>query len=216
VARRADGRPIGAIVREDLCAPLGLTDLYLGLPDDVAPRVAVLESDPAPATPSPLPPPDALIWRALPPALHPLERTYSRPDVRRAVLPNGGAITTARALAHLYAALAGAAPTGVCLLPPERLRLATALHTEEVDRVIGVPVRKALGYWLGGPGSPMGNRASAFGHGGYGGSIGFADPAHRFAFGLVKNRMTASPPGEGTADRVARAVRGALGIPEGE
>ncbi|CAA9309289.1 MAG: hypothetical protein AVDCRST_MAG40-870, partial [uncultured Gemmatimonadaceae bacterium] len=109
-------------MRDDLCAPLGITDLHLRLPDDAAPRVAALESDPAPANPPAPPPPDALLWRALPPALHPLERTYSRADVRRAVLPNGGGIMSARALAHLYAALAGAAPGGDHLLPPERLR----------------------------------------------------------------------------------------------
>jgi CubicO group peptidase (beta-lactamase class C family) len=60
----------------------------------------------------------------------------------------------------------------------------------------------------------MGDRASAFGNPGYGGAIGFADPAHRFAFALTKNRMVASPPGESTANRVATATRRALGIPE--
>jgi CubicO group peptidase (beta-lactamase class C family) len=214
VARRADGRPIDAIVRDDIRAPLGGIDLYLRLPDTVESRLAVLEADPAPANPPALPPPDALLWRALPPSLHPLERTYSRPDVRHAVLPNGGGVMSARGLAHFYSALAGAGPGQQLLLSTERLRLVTTLQTEEVDRVIGVPVRKALGYWLGGPLSPMGNRVTAFGHPGYGGSIGFADPEHRFAFALVKNRMTANAPGEGTADRVASAVRAALGIPE--
>lgn len=213
VARRVDGRPLDVIVREDLCTPLGLADLHLRLPADLDARVATLESDPTSATP-PLPPPDALIWRVLPPALQPLERTYSRPDVRRALLPNGGAIMSARALAHFYAGVIGAAPDGARLLPPERVRVATALRIDAVDRVIGVPIRRALGYHLGGPGFPMGESPTAFGHVGYGGSIGFADPAYRFAFGLVKNRVTMNAPGQGTAERVARTVRAALGIPE--
>jgi hypothetical protein len=49
-------------------------------------------------------------------------------------------------------------------------------------------------------------------HDGYGGSSGFADPAARFAFGLTKNRLVASPDGQGTAIRVARPIRDALEI----
>lgn len=33
VARRADGRPIERIVQEDICAPLGIRDLYFGIPE---------------------------------------------------------------------------------------------------------------------------------------------------------------------------------------
>jgi CubicO group peptidase (beta-lactamase class C family) len=59
-----------------------------------------------------------------------------------------------------------------------------------------------------------GNRATAFGHGGHGGAMGFADPEYRFAFGLAKNRLRADPPGEDAATLVARTIRAALGIPE--
>src|SRR4051794_17441785 len=45
VARRVDGRPIARIVREDICAPLGIADLYFGILDDVVPRVAPMEVD---------------------------------------------------------------------------------------------------------------------------------------------------------------------------
>ena len=34
------------------------------------------------------------------------------------------------------------------------------------------------------------------------------------AFGLTKNRLTVSGPGEGAANRLAREIRAALGIPE--
>ncbi len=61
----------------------------------------------------------------------------------------------------------------------------------------------------------MGGRPTAFGHPGIGGAIGFADPEYRFAFALTKNRLTGATPEEGVATRAARAVRAALGIPEG-
>jgi CubicO group peptidase (beta-lactamase class C family) len=77
-----------------------------------------------------------------------------------------------------------------------------------------MPLRKALGYFLGRPTSPMSERVSVFGHDGYGGAIGFADPEYGLAFALTKNRLAASAPGEGTTETVAAAVRRVLGIPE--
>ena len=43
-----------------------------------------------------------------------------------------------------------------------------------------------LGYFLGGPGSDMGS-AAAFGHGGYGGAMGFADRDNKLAVGFTRN-----------------------------
>jgi CubicO group peptidase (beta-lactamase class C family) len=50
VLRRIDGRPIGRFVEEEICAPLGMADIYFGIPESVAPRVAWLErvSPPSP------------------------------------------------------------------------------------------------------------------------------------------------------------------------
>jgi CubicO group peptidase (beta-lactamase class C family) len=75
-------------------------------------------------------------------------------------------------------------------------------------------VRRALGYMLGTPNSTMGDRVTAFGHAGYGGSIGFADPEYGLTFALTKNRLAFGLPGATTVDNVARTVREALGIPE--
>ncbi len=40
VLRRVDGRPIAQFVQEEVCTPLGIQDLSLGIPDKVEPRVA--------------------------------------------------------------------------------------------------------------------------------------------------------------------------------
>lgn len=120
----------------------------------------------------------------------------------------------ARSLARFYAALADAHPAGQRLLSAEGIQVATALQSADIDQVMGGPRNRALGYHLGEPLSPMGAGLSAFGHDGAGGSIGFADPQHRFAFGLAKTRMVFAPPEEEAAYLVAREIRRVVGIPE--
>lgn len=213
VLRRVDGRPIARFVEDEICRPLGIDDLYFGIPEapEVEARVATLENAPPP-TAAPVPAPDALILQAIRPAIAP-GAIFNRLDLRRASIPGGGGIMTARAIARHYAALVGAVD-GVRLLPAQRIAIATELQTEAVDAVIGAPIRKALGYFLGGPLSPMSGRISAFGHPGAGGSIGFADPAYRLAIGFTKNRLsTTLDPSQSAAYRVAHRVREVLDIP---
>lgn len=212
VARRVDGRPFGQFVNDEITRPMGIDDMHLGIPDHVEKRVALLET--LPPTTDEVPPADALIWKAIPPTYWPLSDWANQPDVRRACIPAGNGIMTARALARFYDALipAGAGP---CLLSADRLRTATSVQTEDVDVVLGSPERKALGYWIGGDDlSTLGTRSSSFGHSGAGGSIGFADPEHEFAFALAKTRMVNAGPGDGAAYLVARETRRALGIPD--
>ena len=50
ILRRVDGRPIGRFLQEEICKPLGINGLYLGVPDSELHRVAVLtDAPPAPA-----------------------------------------------------------------------------------------------------------------------------------------------------------------------
>jgi CubicO group peptidase (beta-lactamase class C family) len=213
--RRVDGRPIATFVREEICMPLGTPDIYLGISDTEEARVATLENAPRPEG-MPLPPPDALILRAIPPAVGTTGQVFNRADVRRASIPGAGGIMSARALARHYAALIGEVD-GVRLLPAERVAVATALQTDATDLVIGMPTRKGLGYFLGGARSPMSERVSAFGHPGAGGSIGFADPEYGLAIGFTKNTLrTTLEPTEASAYRVAGRIREALGIPSVE
>lgn len=211
VLRRIDGRSIATFVREEICAPLGTEDIYFGITDAAEPRVAPLQDD-ALTENAVAPNPDALILRAIPPRLTPSGRVHNRPDVRRASIPAGGGIMSAKAIARHYAALIGEVD-GVRLLPAERVRIATELQTSEPDLALGLPVRKALGYWLGARLSPMSERVTAFGHPGAGGSIGFADPESGLAVGFTKNRLrTVTDPTQGSAYRVAEQIRASLGI----
>ncbi len=114
VARRVDGRPFGQLIQDEICTPLGITSLFVGLPAAVEDRVAPLEVSPdAVASLAELPSssadplsPAMLSLRAVPPALLPLHTVFNREDVRRACIPAAGGIMNARALARHYAALA--------------------------------------------------------------------------------------------------------------
>jgi CubicO group peptidase (beta-lactamase class C family) len=220
LVRRTDpqNRPFGRFVQEEISDPLGMDSFWMGIPDAAEPRCARLINTPPPAADAAVPPPDALILRAIPAQVGVIQEVWGRADVRRACIPGAGGITDARSLARHYAMLAGLGELdGVRLLSEQRVRQISALQTDAVDEVIGQPVRKGMGYFLGGgdPESvgPMGTNPAAFGHPGAGGSIGWADPDYGLAVAIVKNRMLAPPtPEENPVVTIAQAVRSALGV----
>lgn len=178
VAHRVDGRDFHEIMEDKICRPLKIKDMYVGIPGKVESRVAFLE-DPAfnhdmlkTVEPQPIP-----AW------ICPLHSWMNRPEVRRACAPASNGIMSAKAIARHYASLLPGGVDGVELLSPERMKLATERQKLKDNTYIG----KSLGYSLGGKDSIMGDRYTAFGHGGYGGSIGFADPEYKLAVGLAKN-----------------------------
>jgi CubicO group peptidase (beta-lactamase class C family) len=205
VASRVYGKPFGQIVTELICEPLGITDLFFGVPASVKDRIAVLANDESVLT-GPASSPDTRIMAEL----------FNTPSIQASAVPAGGAITSARSLARHYASLIGDGVDGVRLLPPARTTLATTLETDAYDQTHKAPVRKGLGYLLGDKGIAMGGRSNSFGHSGFGGSYGFADPDYGLSFALTKNRLVATTPLEVPASVVlANTVREALSIPNG-
>jgi len=210
IVRRVDGRSIASFAREELCQPLGIRDFYLGIPDEVEARVAPLAHEPpAPGAPQP----SEMSLLAMP--LHVTSAAVvNRPDIRRACIPGGGGIMSARAIARHYAMLAGHGQLdGVRILSPERIDIVRALQTDAEDLVLGRRVRKGLGYFLGGDPERggairMGRSGGEFGHPGLGGSLGYADPERQLAFGLTKNYLRSTPPeDQSAAYLVAEAIR---------
>ncbi|MGW8954261.1 serine hydrolase domain-containing protein [Streptomyces sp. NPDC055709] len=204
VVRRADGRPIGQLVSDEIVGPLGIADSFaLGITDAMLPRMAVHQDEMAAIGPAPS---STLLtagqWATV----------ANNADYLRACVPGAGT-GSARALARTYAALAnGGQQDGVRLMSEGRVATASALAVDGVDATLGNPVRRGLGFVLGRPGSPMGH-AGAFGHHGWGESIGFADPQHRFAFALAKNNLTNNWSESSTPNTVIGEVRAALGLP---
>lgn len=210
LVERADGRPFPQIVAEEIAEPLGLDGLYFGVPERELHRVATLVEDPdlreifaELATHSDIAPEEVLTADRM-----------NRPDMRQACLPAYGLCTNARSLARVYAALIGDGVDGVRLLSPERRIAATTVAAEGMDASTGMNSCFALGYELGGPEGIFGTRPSVFGHPGYGGSWGFADPDYGLAIGLAKNRLTLSAPRDGTEWSVVHHIRQELGIPD--
>lgn len=181
VAHRVDGRTFSRIMKDEILRPLKIKDMHVGIPGRIESRVAVIDE---PAFNQ-----DMLKIvgpQPVPACFYPLHAWMNKPEGCRACAPGSTGIMSARAIARHYAALLPGGVDGIELLPPERMRVATERQKLKDNSYID----RTLGYVLGGKDSVMGTRHTAFGHGGYGGSIGFADPEYRLAVGLAKNLFT--------------------------
>jgi len=209
VLRRIDGRHIQQFLQEEVCGPLGIDSMFFGVPPEEEHRVGRLVDGP--------PLPDDPAARQYLRNIN-VAPQFNSSAVRRAELPAHGGIMSAAAIARHYALLAaGGELDGVRLMSPERVRVATELQVDETDVILQQPVRRALGYALGGVAGggmeALSGRPSAFGHSGLGGSLGFADPERNFSFGFTKNLMERNDPSrEKTATIVFRQVERVLGL----
>jgi len=213
LVRRIDGRPIAQFAREELCEPLGIEGFYLGIPDAIEGRVAPLtEAVTASDTEDQ---PTELMLRVMPPQVT-SAAVVNRPDFRRASIPGGGGIMNARAIARHYAMLAGDGQLdGTRLLSVKRCEEIRALQSDAPDIMFGGRTRWGIGYMLGGDPEDGGNieigrGESAFGHGGNGGSLGYADPARKLSVGVTKNRMNWPEPRRSAAYAIAESIRAYL------
>lgn len=214
IVKRSDPqqRDLGRFVQEELARPLGLKDLWIGIPDDVSDRVAVMsnrnENDP--------PPPEATLYaRSMPWAVDLVPRVFGRPDVQRACIAGVGGIFNARDAARFWAMLAqGGELDGVRLLSADRVNAFTNIRDngDEPDPVMfGMPIPISCGgYWLGG------HRTSSprtIWHPGAGGSIGWADTDQQLAVAVCHNRMfNARTPEDDPILPISKAAVAALGL----
>jgi CubicO group peptidase (beta-lactamase class C family) len=199
ILRRVDGRPIGQFLQDEICRPLGINGLYLGVPDNQLHRVALLtDAPPAPAEY------DARMVGE--PAGSRVAEVFNRRDVQKAAIPGSGGIMSARGLARHYAMLANWGELdGVRILPESRVRAGIELQSFEWDEVYWVRVRRSLGYRRGSDTGPLAS-PDAFGHVGGGGSFGYADPSKRLAIGFSKNYFTYATGGAVNGGRPVRAA----------
>ena len=227
IVRRTDPhrRPFGTFVQEEICQPLGLDGLWIGIPDEVEPRVATLTNMP------PIPPgapgmaPGVLSPLAIPPQVGTTQEVFGRPNVRRACIPGAGGIMNARSTARFFAMLAqGGALDGVRLLSEERVRWFSIPRPPcDYDYVQGIPHNGSIGGFhlvasIGHAPPPLamvpaGSNPRTFGHPGAGGSISWADPDTRLADAMTHNRMfRVFTLEENPFVLIGQAVRKALGV----
>jgi CubicO group peptidase (beta-lactamase class C family) len=213
ILRRVDGRTIAQFLQDDICKPLGINGVYLGVPDRELHRVATLtDAPPAPA--------DYDARMVGEPAGSYVAKVFNRKEVQQASIPGSGGIMSARGVARHYAMLASWGELdGVRVLPEARVRAGIELQTFEWDEVYWVRVRRALGYRRGRDTGPLASE-DAFGHVGGGGSFGYADPARRLGIGFTKNyfnyasggAVNRGQPVRAASTVVTEAVFDALGL----
>jgi CubicO group peptidase (beta-lactamase class C family) len=193
IVRRTDGRSIGALIREDIAAPLD-ADIHIGLSDKHHARCAEYRWPIAGSMQAPPSDSDRMTqmrWKCYwnPPGFSGAH-WVNNPAWRRAEIPSTNGHGNARAVARVYAALAkGGAIDGVHVLGRDMLLEAAREQVSGPELVSQNSVRFGLGFQLTQPERPLGPNPNSFGHFGAGGSLGFCDPDTDMAFGYVTNDM---------------------------
>ncbi|MFC3572055.1 serine hydrolase domain-containing protein [Streptomyces yaanensis] len=195
VVRRVSGLLPGAFLEREVTGPLGI-DFTIGLPEKEAGRAAELVQPPIADSTE-----QAAVFAQLAPAAlaalaNPLvgAAEANSPEWRAAELPALNGHGTARAVAALYGILARRGSwDGRQVLSPEAAERVREGQGSCRDLVLGAGLGRdteiGLGLWLSGSEGSYGPNPRAFGHDGFGGSCGLADPEAGVSLGYVMNRM---------------------------
>ena len=219
VIKRVSGRSLGQFFAEEVAGPLDL-DASIGLRPGDLDRLARLER-----LPLDMPGPLGELWAEIsaPNTTFTLAHTFKSalpqhliddddggfhsPELLTVDLGASNMISDARSLARMYAATVGEVG-GIRLLQPETVDVARAVQTADTPyhglsekwTSLGLPkpMDFALGFTAVSP--------TAFGTGGAGGSLAFADVETGIGFAYVMNRMDATNP-DPRAASLAEAAR---------
>jgi len=187
IERRA-GSDYRAFIRERVTGPMGLDELFVGLPEEYDSRVADVRY-----VGEAVEPPGG--WGEVTPEAI---LRFNEPRVRRVGVPGGGGIASAAELALLYQPLINSGETfdGRRIMKPETIEFATAVRTADRHRTpfIDVPVNRGLSIVVAGDDGNAHMRGfgrtvspRAFGHGGAGGQMGWGDPETGISLGYCTN-----------------------------
>jgi len=206
IFRRVDGRTMGTALREDLAGPLDL-DLWIGLPDAEHHRVAELQR---PTSLAKFGDHNAATKAAfLTPWASPAGRGQA--EWRRIEIPSANGHATAPALARLMGSLANQGwLDGEMVLSPPLIAEAARERIRGQDLVLPFEMSWGAGFMRNAPVKVWGPGEGTFGHSGWGGSCGFADPDRRLAGAYVMNRQSADLLGDARPRRLVEAVYAAL------
>ena len=218
LVHRVDGRTIDVFIHEEISGPLGLHsvsgDFIVGtqpeddirtaqlwvIPDEVlGENPDIPGRDPAEVRQEAEAEQDLMAAAMSTPLITP--RVASSTEWRRGVFPAANGHGSAQAVASMYAALAANGTVdGFDLISREgveRMREAQPAGKDLVLQDLMGHMTWGLGYMLNAK-KWHGPNARAFHHGGYGGSLGFADPEANFGFGYVMNALNISSMGKDT------------------
>lgn len=181
------GKTVGAYFDEEIAKPHGI-DFHMGLPASEDSRCAELQHDGG----LPAGGPDR--WNEFQARAHGhtptgVEIAMTR-GWRAQGTPSAGGQGNARSVATLYSALAtNRRLDGIEIISQAGLDAVTQIQIENKDLVIGLPVSWGVGYVINTSKLVFGPNPEAFGHSGWGGSFGFADPISGIAAAYTMNRM---------------------------
>ncbi|MGW7279494.1 serine hydrolase domain-containing protein [Streptomyces sp. NPDC054844] len=216
VVRRVSGLLPGAFLEREVTGPLGI-DFTIGLPEKETGRAAELVH-PRVASDSER----AAVFARLAPAA---VAALTNPPIgvaeantaawRAAEIPAANGHGTARAVAALYGILAGRGSyAGHRVLSREAAERVREGQGACRDLVLGAgfahETEVGLGLWLSGPNGSYGPDPRAFGHDGFGGSCGLADPDAGVSLGYVMNRMGPRIADDPRKTALVEALYGAL------
>ncbi|MCY4095802.1 MAG: serine hydrolase [Gammaproteobacteria bacterium] len=187
-------------IRTRIVEPLGLQDFFVGLPSHENDRVLTLEhvgdaltSEDYARLGVPEPPVTEVTEDAI--------LSFNLPEIRAVGVPGGGGIMTAAAMTLFYQALLhGGAQGGETVWKRDTLDFALmVISGDYVDPLMGHRVNRALGVVVAGNeqrnfrGFGHSNSPTAFGHGGAGGQVAWADPETGLSFCYLTNGHDRNP-----------------------
>lgn len=194
LGRAITGKGMRDLIREELAEPLNTDGLHLGRPPATAPTRAAQILAPQGTLSNP-------VFNFVAPRIAAMGvsgvfGSMYFPGMKAVVqgdtpfldaeIPAANGVTTARALARMYGAIAnGGRVDGMQFLSRERVEGLTGEPSFAPDRNIWVPLSFHLGYHS----VPIPGVMPGFGHAGLAGSVGWADPETGMSFGFVHNRL---------------------------
>jgi len=216
-------RSLGQFFQEEIATPLGL-DVYIRLPEEIPnSRLATITR-----------PGWLEVLHGFPLRLA-LDTMNRHSKIRRTLrgselphddqhvyarnleVPSGGAVGTARAIAHAYSVFAtGGRELGLRAATLELLAAPAVPPTRGFydECLKGHDIQFSLGFMKSTPALPFGS-ASAFGSPGAGGALGFADPAAGIGYAYVTNRMGTRLAGDPRDVSLRNALSSGIRAPSG-
>jgi len=193
LVRRVTGDSIGAFLRHEVGAALG-ADYHIGLKPDEISRVSDMH-----------PNPENAFFKISGDATTPLGRAFrSAPDmgyfqncreIRELEVPSFSGHGNARAMARIYAMLAGDGEIdGVRLLSPAAVARAAELVWDHDCIMTQRHLRMGYGFMHNETNTlPMGENPAAFGHSGTGGAVAWCDRDRNMSFAYCPNFQRTGP-----------------------
>lgn len=204
IAQRAAGRSLGTILREDICAPLGI-DFQIGTPERDHARAAEIKKPSRGGEFGEITPPRKAAFFT--PWAAPVRGST---QWRKIEIPSANGHATALGVARLYEVYAtSGAIGGARILSQEAFDALTTRRWKGDDLVLPFNIDWRTGV-IGNSNRIYGPNSEAFGHSGMGGSCGFGDPVAGVSVGYVMNAQSHYIMGDPRSLRLIEALYSCL------